>query len=146
MAIAIASDHAGFKYKEKLKGLLTQLGVTFTDFGTDSDRSCDYPDLGHPAADAVGNGRFEKGILICGSGIGMDIVANKSAGVRAALCVTEEMAELSRRHNDANVLVLGERITPWETAEKIVRTWLATPFEGGRHQLRVDKIHSLTKC
>jgi len=84
-------------------------------------------------------------ILVCGSGIGMDIVANKAAGVRAALCVTEEMAELSRRHNDANILVLGERITPWETVEKIVRTWLSTPFEGGRHQVRVDKIHSLTK-
>ena len=145
MAIAIASDHAGFRYKEKIKELLTRLGLEYKDFGTDSEKSVDYPDNGVPAAEAVAEGTAEKGILICGSGIGMDIVANKVDGIRAALCVTEEMAELSRKHNNANVLVLGERVTPWETAEKIIRKWLTTPFEGGRHQVRVEKIHSLTK-
>ncbi len=144
MAIAIASDHAGFRYKERIKELLTGLGMEYTDFGTDSEQSCDYPDKGAPAAKAVAQGAMEKGILVCGSGIGMDIVANKVTGIRAALCLTEEMAELSRRHNDANVLVLGERVTPWETVEKIVRKWLTTPFEGGRHQVRVDKIRTLT--
>lgn len=142
--IALASDHAGYLYKEKIKGLLTQLGLTYRDFGTNSEQPCDYPDEGHIASEAVSTGAADRGILVCGSGIGMDIVANKSTGVRAALCVTEEMASVSRRHNDANILVLGERITPWETVEKIIRIWLSTPFEGGRHQRRVDKIHSLT--
>ena len=142
--IAIASDHAGYHYKEKIKGLLTQLGWEFKDFGIYADRPADYPDEGHAAAEAVSDGTAERGILVCGSGIGMDIVANKSTGVRAALCLTEEMALLSRRHNNANILVVGERVTPWETVEKIVRVWLTTQFEGGRHQRRVDKIHSLT--
>jgi ribose 5-phosphate isomerase B len=142
--IAIASDHAGFLYKEKIKNILTQLGLDYKDFGTDSPQPCDYPDEGHAAAEAVSKGEADRGILVCGSGIGMDIVANKSKGVRAALCVTEEMALVSRRHNDANILVVGERVTPWETVDKIVRIWLSTKFEGGRHQRRIDKIHSLT--
>ncbi len=142
--IAIASDHAGYIYKEKIKGLLDQLGLEYQDFGIHSNKPSDYPDEGHAASEAVSKGVADRGILVCGSGIGMDIVANKSDGVRAALCFTEEMALLSRRHNDANILVVGERVTPWETVEKITRTWLSTPFEGGRHQRRVEKIHSLT--
>jgi RpiB/LacA/LacB family sugar-phosphate isomerase len=142
--IAIASDHAGYLYKEKIKGILAELGLECKDFGIHSDHSADYPDEGHEAAEAVSAGTADRGILVCGSGIGMDIVANKSTGVRAALCLTEEMALLSRRHNDANILVVGERVTPWDTAEKIIRIWLSTPFEGGRHQRRVDKIHTLT--
>jgi ribose 5-phosphate isomerase B len=142
--IAIASDHAGYLYKEKIKAILTELGLEFKDFGIHSEHSADYPDEGHTAAEAVSAGTADRGILVCGSGIGMDIVANKSTGVRAALCLTEEMALLSRQHNDANILVVGERVTPWDTVEKIIRIWLATQFEGGRHQRRVDKIHSLT--
>ncbi len=142
--IAIASDHAGYLFKERIKDLLTRLGLVYQDFGTHSEQSSDYPDEGHAAAEAVSSGAADRGILICGSGIGMDIVANKSVGVRAALCLTEEMASLSRQHNNANILVLGERITPWETTDKIIRIWLSTPFEGGRHQRRIEKIHSLT--
>ena len=142
--VAIASDHAGFLYKEKIRNLLTALGLEYKDFGIYSEGSADYPDEGHAAAEAVSTGTADRGILVCGSGIGMDMVANKSLNVRAALCLTEEMAQLSRKHNDANILVIGERVTPWETVEKIVRTWLTTPFEGGRHQRRVEKIHSLT--
>ncbi len=144
--IAVASDHAGFRYKEKIKELLTKLDLPYQDFGTSSPDSCDYPDFGHPAAEAVGTGKADRGILVCGSGIGMSIVANKSANVRAALCVTDEMAVVARKHNNANVLVLGERTTSWETAEQIIRTWLATPFDGGRHEVRVEKIKTLTNC
>ncbi len=142
--IAIASDHAGYLYKEKIKGILAQLELEYKDFGIHSDHPADYPDEGHAAAEAVSAGTADRGILVCGSGIGMDIVANKSTGVRAALCLTEEMALLSRQHNNANILVVGERVTPWDTVEKIIRIWLTTQFEGGRHQRRVDKIHSLT--
>ncbi|MCL4538830.1 MAG: ribose 5-phosphate isomerase B [Bacteroidetes bacterium] len=145
--LALASDHAGFHFKEKIKKLLSdELGLEYKDFGTYSDSSCDYPDFAYAAAKAVGTGECEKGILVCGSGIGMDIVANKVENVRSALCMTVEMAELSRRHNDANVLSIGERLTDWETAEKMIRVWLSTPFEGGRHLRRVEKIHSLSSC
>ncbi len=145
--LALASDHAGFRFKERIKKLLIdELGLEYKDFGTYSDSSCDYPDFAYAAAKAVGTGECEKGILVCGSGIGMDIVANKVENVRSALCMTVEMAELSRRHNDANVLSIGERLTDWETAEKMIRVWLSTPFEGGRHLRRVEKIHSLSSC
>lgn len=145
--LALASDHAGFHYKERIKTLLgDELGLEYKDFGTYSNSSCDYPDFAYAAAKAVGTGECDRGILVCGSGIGMDIVANKVENVRSALCTTVEMAELSRRHNDANVLSIGERLTDWDTAEKMIRVWLSTPFEGGRHLRRVEKIHSLSSC
>jgi ribose 5-phosphate isomerase B len=142
--IAVASDHAGFEYKEKTKALLDEMKLAYKDFGTSSKDSVDYPDYGHKAAEAVSSGECDRGILICGSGIGMSIVANKSVGVRAAECVTPEMAEVARRHNNANVLTFGERFITWETAVEIIKTFLSTPFEGGRHERRVEKIHSLT--
>jgi ribose 5-phosphate isomerase B len=144
--IALASDHAGFEYKERVKKILDQLHLEYEDFGAHSDAPVDYPDFAYLAAKAVGSGECEKGILICGSGIGVDIVANKVKNVRSALCANLEMAELSRRHNNSNILSIGERLTDWETTEKVVRLWLATPFEGGRHERRVNKIHSLTGC
>jgi ribose 5-phosphate isomerase B len=143
--IALAADHAGFAYKEKIKGLLEELGLEYKDFGAYDDEPSDYPDFAYAAARSVGIGECDRGILVCGSGIGMDIVANKVDNVRSALCVTTEMADLSRRHNDANVLTIGERLTDWDTVEKMVRIWLSTPFEGGRHKKRVDKISSLTE-
>ncbi len=145
--LALASDHAGFHYKEKIKGLLEQeLQLEYKDFGAYSDASCDYPDYAYVAAKAVGTGECDRGILVCGTGIGMDMVANKAQNVRSALCMTVEMAELSRKHNDANVLSFGARLLDWDTAEKIIHVWLSTPFEGGRHERRVQKIHSLSSC
>jgi ribose 5-phosphate isomerase B len=142
--IALASDHAGYQYKERIKAVLDSLHEKYVDFGASSMEPSDYPDYARTAAEAVGRGECDRGIMVCGSGIGMDIVANKSNGVRAALCTSVEMAKLSRSHNDANVLVLGERISDWPTVEQMVRTWLETKFEGGRHERRVKKIHSLT--
>lgn len=144
--IALASDHAGFAYKEKTKVLLGEMLLPFVDFGTHSNESTDYPDYAHSAAVAISNGECDRGIFICGSGIGVSIVANKHKGVRAAACETVEAAELSRKHNDANVLCLGERLVTWDEAQAIIRTYLRTEFEGGRHELRVAKIHSLTSC
>ena len=144
--IALASDHAGFSYKEKIKTILDELQLPFADFGTNSNESTDYPDYGHAAALAVSKGECDRGILICGTGIGMSIVANKHVGVRAAACETIEAAELARKHNDANVLCIGERLTTWDEAQAIVRIFLKTDFEGGRHERRVAKIHSLTSC
>lgn len=145
--LALASDHAGFHYKEKIKRLLEEeLHLGYKDFGAYSDASCDYPDYAHSAATAVSTGECDRGIFVCASGIGMDIVANKAQNVRSALCMTVEMAELSRRHNNANVLSFGARLLDWESAEKIIRVWLSTPFEGGRHERRVQKIHSLSSC
>ena len=142
--IAIASDHAGFHYKERLKALLEELKMPYRDFGTDSEQSTDYPDWAHAASEAITRGECDRGILICGTGIGMAIVANKHHGVRAAVCESVTAARLSRQHNDANVLTVGERITGWESVADIVRTFLTTSFEGGRHERRVGKIHSLT--
>ena len=142
--VALACDHAGYRYKEKIKVLLDSLNKKYKDFGATSKEPTDYPDYAHTAAEAVARGECDRGIMVCGSGIGMDIVANKSDGVRAALCTSVEMARLSRSHNDANVLVLGERINDWPTVEQMVRIWLKTKFEGGRHERRVKKIHSLT--
>jgi ribose 5-phosphate isomerase B len=144
--IALASDHAGFAYKEKTRALLTEMHLPFHDFGTRSNESTDYPDYAHLAAVSISNGECDRGILVCGSGIGMSIVANKHKGVRAAACETVEASELSRKHNDANVLCLGERLVTWDEAQSIIRTFLKTEFEGGRHERRVLKIHSLTSC
>jgi ribose 5-phosphate isomerase B len=145
MKIAIGADHAGFEMKEKIKALLTSMGLQFDDFGTDSTESTDYPDYGHKVAEAVSKGNDDYGILVCGTGIGMAIVANKHDGIRAGNVESVEAARLAREHNNANVLALGARLTPWDRAQEIVRTFLATKFEGGRHQRRVDKIHQLTK-
>jgi ribose 5-phosphate isomerase B len=138
--IIIGADHAGFPLKEELKPFLAEMGLAVTDIGTDSDRPADYPDYAAQAADAVSSGIFTRGILICGSGIGMAITANRFPGVRAALCLDEETARSSRQHNDANILVLAGRKTDAKTARAIARVWLSTPFDGGRHQKRLDKI------
>ncbi len=141
MKLAIASDHAGYLLKEQLKAALTE--HEFTDFGTNSEASMDYPDTGLPASQAVASGICEKGILICGSGIGMSITANKVKGIRAALCGTTDVARLSRMHNDANILVLGARFTAFPYALEICRQWLSASFEGQRHQIRIDKIKKI---
>ncbi|MHB8910236.1 MAG: ribose 5-phosphate isomerase B [Syntrophales bacterium] len=138
--IIIGADHAGYALKEAVKPLLAEMGFDVTDAGTDSDRPVDYPDFARPVGEAVSSGVFPRGILICGSGVGMAIVANRFPGVRAALCLDEETARGSRMHNDSNVLVLAGRKTDPDTARAIIRVWLATPFEGGRHQTRLDKI------
>jgi ribose 5-phosphate isomerase B len=143
--IALASDHAGFEYKEKLKKLLDELQQPYRDFGTTSNAVTDYPDWGHVAAEAVSNGQCDRGIFICGTGIGMSIVANKHKGVRAAACESVSAARLARQHNNANVLTLGERLTGWEAVLDIVKTFLSVSFEGRRHAERVAKIQSLTK-
>lgn len=142
--IAIGSDHAGYEYKEKIIKLLNELGLPFKDFGTHSAESTDYPDYAHAVSQEISSGKAERGILVCGTGIGMSIVANKHPSVRAAVCESAAAARLSRQHNDANILALGARITTWETAEQIIKTFFTTEFEGGRHQLRIEKIHTLT--
>lgn len=139
--IAIGADHAGFLAKEKLKKHLK----VFKDFGTQSEESCDYPLIAKAVAQEVAEGKSEKGILICGSGIGMCIVANKVKGIRAAVCNDVNTAKLSRSHNDANVLCIGARIVTSEEIEKIVDTFLGTPFEGNRHQIRVNQISEIEK-
>lgn len=142
MKIAIAADHAGFEAKEKLKKTLEELGIEFEDMGTVSNDSVDYPDYAKKVASAVASGRAEQGLLVCGSGTGMAIAANKVRGVRAAVAWNEEIARLARQHNDANVLALAARYTPEADLEKIVRAWFETDFEGGRHTQRVAKIES----
>ena len=141
MKIAIAADHAGFQLKEKLIAALPE--HEFIDFGTYGEASMDYPDTALPASLAVAGGDCEKGILICGSGIGMSISGNKIHGIRAALCVNTDIARLSRQHNDANVLVLAARFTAFHYALEITKAWLSTEFEGGRHQTRIDKISNI---
>jgi ribose 5-phosphate isomerase B len=143
MKIAIGSDHAGFQYKEKIRALLQSLGHTVTDFGTHSDEAVDYPVFIRPVAEAVARGEFERGIVLGGSGNGEAIVANRVKGIRCALCWNVESARLGRQHNNANVLSLGERMVSLETALEIVRVWLDTAFEGGRHQKRIDLIDSI---
>ena len=143
MRIIIGSDHAGFALKESVKGALSAEGFRVFDAGTHLNDSVDYPDYGVIAAERVSAGEFERGILICGSGVGMTIVANKFPGIRAALCLDEGTARLSRQHNDSNILVLAGRKTEAAAAERIIKTWLETPFEGGRHQKRLDKIREL---
>lgn len=143
MKIAIASDHAGFELKEKIKKYLEDHEIQ--DFGAISTDSIDYPQTGFPAAKAVASQKCDRGILICGSGIGMSIVGNKVDGIRAALCHTKEFAELSRKHNDANVLVLSGRFISHYLAEEIIDVWLKTKFEGGRHQRRIELITKIEK-
>ena len=143
--IAIGSDHAGFEYKEKLKKLLDEIGESYQDFGTTTPDSVDYPDIAHLVSKLVASGKCLPGILICGTGIGMSIVANKHKGIRAAACESSASAKLSREHNDANILCFGARIVSWETAAEIVKMFLLTPFSGcERHMYRIEKIHSLT--
>lgn len=143
MKISLGTDHAGFRYKEKVKDLLTSLGHEVKDFGTFSEDPVDYPLFIRPAAEAVARGECERGFVFGGSGNGEAMVANKVHGVRCALCWNEEVARLSRQHNNANVLSLGQRVIPEEMAMKIVRTWLETPFEGGRHERRVEQLNAM---
>ncbi len=138
--IAMASDHAAYELKEIIKPYLQEKGYEVVDFGTHSPDSCDYADFGHPAARAVENGECAFGVGMCGSGQGMQITLNKHQGIRAALCWLPELAALARQHNDANFLVLPARFISVEEAKKIVDTYLASNFEGGRHQRRVAKI------
>ncbi len=141
--IAIAADHAGYEMKEYLVGYLESLGYEVFDFGCYSEEACDYPDVGHPLGEAVGRGEFSRGISVCGSGIGISIVVNRHAGVRGALCWMPEIAELCRRHNDANVLCLPSRYMDNDTARHCVELFLTTEFEGGRHERRIKKIELL---
>lgn len=143
MKISLGSDHAGFRYKEKVKAFLTELGHEVKDFGTFSEEPVDYPVFIRPAAEAVARGECDRGIVFGGSGNGEAMVANKVHGVRCALCWNEEVARLSRQHNDANVLSLGQRVIAEDLALKIVRVWLDTPFEGGRHQKRVEQLNAM---
>ncbi|MEM9445803.1 MAG: ribose 5-phosphate isomerase B [Verrucomicrobiota bacterium] len=142
MKIAIASDHAGFRYKEKIRTYLSEKGHEIKDFGTYSDESCDYPDFIRPCAEAVAAGEYERGIVLGGSGNGEAIAANKVKGIRCGLCWNTELAKLNRKHNDGNVLSLGERVTPEESILEIVQTWIDTDFDGGRHSLRIAKLEN----
>lgn len=145
MKIAIGADHAGFEEKEKLKKLLDELGYKYEDVGTYSTDSVDYPDFSQKVGEKIESGESEKGILVCGSGIGVAIAANKMHGVRAAQAWNEETARLSRQHNNANVLTIGARVIPETEIPKIVKAFLETDFEGGRHAGRVEKIMNLEK-
>lgn len=138
--IPIASDHAGFEMKEKLAATLTELGYDVQDLGTNSPASTDYPDYAHPLAQEVSSGEVKRGVLLCGTGLGMSYVANRYPHVRAAVAWSPEIAELARKHNDANILVLPARCLSQEDGVKILKAWLDTPFEGGRHERRVEKI------
>lgn len=140
MTIALASDHAGFRYKGVIAEHLKQLGYTVLDFGTDSETPVDYPRFIRPAAKAVATGACDIGIVLGGSGNGEAIVANKVLGIRCGVCWNVESARLARAHNNANMISIGERMMPPETALQIVDTWLSTPFEAGRHQQRIDQI------
>lgn len=141
--IPIASDHAGFELKEEVKSYLASKGIETKDFGTFSTDSVDYPDFAHQVGAAVNRGDYGRGIVICGSGNGVQMTVNKYPNVRCALCWNEEIAQLARQHNDANILSMPARFIPAELALKIVDIFLSTPFEGGRHQRRVEKINKL---
>jgi len=145
MKIAVASDHAGYALKEAARRHLASLGHAVEDFGTGGTGSCDYPDYGAAAARAVADGRADRGVLVCGSGQGMCMVANKVRGVRAALAWNTEIASLSRRHNDANVLCLPARFVSERDGLAIVDAWLAAEFEGGRHAQRIGKLMGLER-
>ena len=139
-AIVIASDHAGYELKEVLKQELTTMGYQVLDLGTGSTESVDYPDFGRAAAEAIADGRSSRGIIVCGTGIGISIAANRHPGIRAALCHDVETARLGREHNDANLLALGGRTTDPETAKACLKVFLETPYDGGRHEPRVSKL------
>jgi len=143
MRIGIGADHAGFALKERLREKLLRDGHEVTDHGTSSEQSVDYPDFALSVAGDVSSGKAERGILVCSTGVGMSIAANKVRGVRAALGVTPEEVQLTRSHNNANVLTLGGKFTPGEVAEKLVDVFLTTAFDGGRHQRRVSKIAAI---
>jgi ribose 5-phosphate isomerase B len=146
MIIALGSDHAGFEHKHMLAAMLRNQGYDVLDFGTDSPASVDYPDYALRTAQAIATHEADYGVLVCGSGIGVSITANKIQGIRAANCITVEMAQLARKHNNANVVTLGQRLVSETLAQEIVSAFLHTAFEGGRHEGRVAKIHSLTGC
>ncbi len=146
MKIALGTDHAGYEYKERIKQYLLEKGHEVKDFGTDSAEACDYPDFIYPAALAVGKGECDRAIVMGGSGNGETIVANKVRGVRCAVCWTREGARLSRAHNDANAISIGARMVSLDLALEMVEIWLATPFDGGRHARRVQKIAEIDKC
>jgi len=145
MKIAIGSDHAGFELKEIISQLLKEMGHEVIDMGTASNSSVDYPDFAETVSKAVSEGSVDRGILICGTGIGMSIVANKFKNVRAALCNDLFTAKMSRLHNDANVLAIGGRIVGKDLAKEIVNIWINTPFEGGRHSKRLEKINLIER-
>ncbi|MBI5695989.1 MAG: ribose 5-phosphate isomerase B [Nitrospirae bacterium] len=145
MKVALGCDHGGLELKDTIAAELKKLGVEVVDEGTVSEESVDYPDFAAKVAGDVASGLVDRGITVCGTGIGMSIAANKFPGIRAALCHDSYTARMSRMHNDANILVLGGRVTGPEVALDILRDWLKTPFEGGRHQRRLDKIAELEK-
>jgi len=145
MKVALGVDHAGFPVKKELETLLRALGHAVLDFGTTSEASTDYPDYAEKVARAVASGQAERGVLICGTGIGMCITANKVAGIRAALVSDEKTAELSRLHNDANIFCAGARVLPVFKIAEALKVWLQTPFEGGRHRQRIEKIARVEK-
>ena len=142
MKIALGSDHAGFEYKQKIVSMLLNLNHEVKDFGADSNEPVDYPLFIYPVARAVAAGDFERGIVLGGSGNGEAVTANRVPGIRCALCINEELARLSREHNDANMISLGQRMMSLETALSCVKIWLDTPFDGGRHKRRIDLIDS----
>lgn len=143
MKIAIASDHGGFQLKEALKEKLKARNIEVADLGTDSEESVDYPVFGKKCAEAVAAGEADRGIVCCGTGIGISIAANKVKGIRCALCTNTYMAEMTRKHNDANMLALGGRVLSIEEAEEILNVWLDTEFEGGRHERRVALLNEM---
>jgi ribose 5-phosphate isomerase B len=138
--ILIGSDHAGFSLKTFLKEVMEQDGLQVVDVGCAADISCDYPDYARLLCERIQSREASRGVLICGTGLGMSMAANRFKGIRAALCTSEYQARMSRAHNDANVLIIGGRVTGTELALSILRTWLETSFEGGRHQRRIDRI------
>ena len=140
MKLAAASDHAGFELKEEIKAFLESEGHSLEDFGCFDEESCDYPDYARRLCEALLSGACERGVLICGTGLGMSYAANRHKGIRAALCMNTEMARMSRAHNDANVLVLGARLIDPSVARDTLSVWMETPFEGGRHLRRIRKI------
>lgn len=141
--IAIACDHSAVEFKDEVKNLLSARGLKYIDYGTDSTDSCHYPIYGARAAHAVASGDCERGILICGTGIGMSIVANKVKGIRCSLCGDVYSAQMTRAHNNSNMLAMGARVISVDLAKEIVEAWLDTPFEGGRHQTRLDMITAI---
>ena len=140
MKISLACDHGGLELKNQIAAYLKQLGHDVVDYGTDSKDTCDYPDFAKPAAVAVASGQCQRGIVVCTTGIGVSMVANKVKGVRCALCMNADMAKMTRLHNNANVIALGQKYVDFDTAKQIVDNFLNTEFEGGRHAVRVNKI------
>ena len=145
MLVAIGSDHGGFRLKEEIKLYLNENSIAFRDFGTNSTEAVDYPDISRVIAEAVSGGQYDRGIIVCGTGVGVSIAANKVKGIRASLCHDVYSAEMARAHNNANVLTMGERVIGFGLARTIVAKWLATEFEGGRHARRVSMITGLEK-